>query len=284
MRCCSWCVTVDHDGGGLLFNSGGTERVCSDRVFDSFRTFDYGVVVTLADSLFEGNVAGCDTCAGGAFSVMNGGYFVVHNTTIVGNAAGQFGGGVSLGDLSSLNPCGMQVCAGSVIANNSAPHGGAQVYHGCLGNLTVDDSTMQLTNGATQVVWALRRVALAIVLLSVCSPMVCPLCCFEGGDDDGCQCVHGVGIVRVPYWLGILRPVRWTVRRQRDFGSRPCLRRHFAVAAWLPVCIVWVWRVLAAEWQQQWAAQKPQQLYVPHMYVEQHESACQEYLNVCMML
>ncbi len=66
-----------------------------------------------------------------------GGLLFVTDSAIQGNSAGLFGGGVGLGTGSNTDTCALQLAAGTIVADNFAGHGSAQVFMGCAADMSV---------------------------------------------------------------------------------------------------------------------------------------------------
>jgi hypothetical protein len=94
----------------------------------------------------------------------------LENCTFVGNIAGQFGGGVTLGGGGTGATCGLVMSSGTVFDNNIAQHSGSQLHMSCTGDVTVTDTTFLLNDVGLQV----SGVAVASLPLSPSSAPIPP--------------------------------------------------------------------------------------------------------------
>jgi hypothetical protein len=110
-------------------------------------------VVTITDSVIAGNSATCLTCSGGGLLMAAGGLLTLHNTTVVNNACGQFGGGVALGDPTdgAVDTCSVLLSGATVLANNTSQFGVGQLSSICAGSVTLQDVWVAMSAGSPQV-------------------------------------------------------------------------------------------------------------------------------------
>ncbi len=87
---------------------------------------------------------------GGGLYMGQGGALTLSNSIVVGNHATLFGGGLGLGGGGGSETCGVAL-VGCQLANNTADHGGAQLYMACAADLDVNATVMQLGTTGSQV-------------------------------------------------------------------------------------------------------------------------------------
>ncbi len=99
--------------------------------------YDHSVSILITGSMFDCNNASSPVSSGGGLHMSGGGMLFVTNSTLQGNSAGLFGGGLSVGAGDISDTCGLQLASGTSVANNSAGHGSAQVFMGCAADMSV---------------------------------------------------------------------------------------------------------------------------------------------------
>jgi hypothetical protein len=115
----------------------------------SFLNNTYFTTVLLSNSALVGNAAGrAGAGSGGGLFLISGGLLTVTGTTISGNSASLFGGGLAIGQGAST--CGL-VVAQSTVSSNTAAHGGSQLYMGALGAVTLESTVFVLGTVGSQV-------------------------------------------------------------------------------------------------------------------------------------
>lgn len=117
----------------------------------SFVPYIASVAITVDGAMVVGNHAGSRSrlASGGGLYLVVGGMLAVVNSTFSWNTASLFGGGLALGS-EDTSTCGVQLLAGSAFLDNSATHGGGQVYSTCNGNVVVDGATFLLNTQESQ--------------------------------------------------------------------------------------------------------------------------------------
>jgi hypothetical protein len=143
---------MDTSGGGVCIltpvDLQSPTVVCATPA--KYWPWQYSTNITVANSSILRNGAVCSVCSGGGLWLSAGGQLVLVNSTVLDNAAGQFGGGLALGvGGAPLPTCSLVVEGGSVGAN-SASHGGAQLYIACGGDILLN-APLQLSLNASQV-------------------------------------------------------------------------------------------------------------------------------------
>ncbi len=115
----------------------------------SFWNNTYFTTVLLSDSSLVGNAAGrAGAGSGGGLFLISGGLLTVTGTTISGNSASLFGGGLAIGQGAST--CGL-VVAQSTVSSNTAAHGGSQLYMDATGAATFESTVFLLGTVGSQV-------------------------------------------------------------------------------------------------------------------------------------
>jgi hypothetical protein len=115
----------------------------------SFWKYLHATSVSVASSLFINNTSGG---SGGGLCLADGGALTLVNSTITGNVAMRFGGGIMLGSAGGSSTCALHMASG-VFRNNSALSTGHQLYFGCSGDALVQAVTFDLSAvGSPQVV------------------------------------------------------------------------------------------------------------------------------------
>jgi fibronectin-binding autotransporter adhesin len=108
----------------------------------------YFTTVLLSNSSLVGNTAGRSGAgSGGGLFLVSGGLLTVTGTTISGNSASLFGGGLAIGQGAST--CGLLV-AQSTVSSNTA-HGGSQLYMDATGAVTFESTVFLLGTAGSQV-------------------------------------------------------------------------------------------------------------------------------------
>jgi hypothetical protein len=158
---CVWlcgCVAAEGSGGGLaLLLPQDDQPVNPWDLYDhncvfppAYWPYAHGVDVFLMDVTLTDNTANCTLCSGGGLHMQSGGALSLSNVSVSACSASKFGGGVSLGSLGVPTTCSVEF-QGCVVGNNSAGHGGAQLYNLCAGDAQVDNTAFLLDNNGTQV-------------------------------------------------------------------------------------------------------------------------------------
>ncbi len=115
----------------------------------SFWNNTYVTTVLLSNSSLVGNAAGrAGAGSGGGLFLVSGGLLTVTGTTISGNSASLFGGGLAIGQGAST--CGL-VVAQSMLSSSTADHGGSQLYMDATGAATVESTVLLLGTVGSQV-------------------------------------------------------------------------------------------------------------------------------------
>ena len=127
-----------------------TQHVCVSPA--DYWTYAYALSIDIAHVLLEHNVVTSETSGGGGICVRVGGSVHVSDAVVVNNTAG-YGGGIMLGGLSSTeqSTCGLALSGGSVLQDNIARHRGAQLYSTCSGDVAMEDVTVDMAVGGSQV-------------------------------------------------------------------------------------------------------------------------------------
>ena len=147
------CVGPGGNGGGLLISTPvDPQPVLSCYTPPTYWPYVYTTTVTLTHCSIERNTAACLSCCGGGVSVSLGGHVTLVDTTVANNTSSQFGGGLQAGELGdSQSTCAITVSHGSVVQDNAAGRGGAQVYSVCHGDVLFADAAVSMTASASQV-------------------------------------------------------------------------------------------------------------------------------------
>jgi hypothetical protein len=125
------------------------QRQSRDCARASFWSNTYFTTVLLSNSALVGNAAGrAEAGSGGGLFLMSGGLLTVAGTTISGNSASLFGGGLAIGQGAST--CGLVVTQGTV-SSNTAAHGGSQLYMDASGAATFESTVFLLGTVGSQV-------------------------------------------------------------------------------------------------------------------------------------
>lgn len=117
-----------------------------------YREWQQYLTVSVVNTTVVNNSVVCaSTCSGGGIAMTAGGQLIVSGSTIVNNAAPGFGGGLLLGGTSSgQSSCALYMEA-SFISGNTAQHAGAQLYNTCGGEVTINDSVIELSESNVEV-------------------------------------------------------------------------------------------------------------------------------------
>jgi hypothetical protein len=113
--------------------------------------YTHSTFINVTNSTFANNTALSPTSSGGGLYLSSGGLLAISGTSFRGNDAGWFGGGIGIGSGGSSATCALHLLSGTTLADNTAGHGGAQVYMGCTADVLVDESYVALTPVGTQV-------------------------------------------------------------------------------------------------------------------------------------
>lgn len=134
-------------GGGIFVRVSEDPQQAIPCSAVDFFPFNHSVAITLTNSTVTNNVADGDVyaCGGGVF-VSAGAVLTISNSTITGNRAGQFGGGLAVGSGTGA----LRIISGSVLSGNSAK-GGAQLYMDGSADVFVSDSTIEMSVDDSQV-------------------------------------------------------------------------------------------------------------------------------------
>jgi hypothetical protein len=125
------------DGGGLWITVPSDPLGMRDCNPLNYWPYNHSVLIRITGSTVEGNNASSTLSSGGGLHLSSGGMLFVANSTFQGNSATLFGGGLCLGAGSNSDTCALQLAAGTVIADNSAGHGSAQVFMACAADMSV---------------------------------------------------------------------------------------------------------------------------------------------------
>ena len=103
---------------------------CTSVQNSTYRQWTYNTTVVISNSIVLDNNATCPQCSGGGITVLPGGTVTIANTTVAGNAAGFYGGGLFFGGsaYSGVSSCSVQLTDNTTIGNNTSIKGGAQLY------------------------------------------------------------------------------------------------------------------------------------------------------------
>jgi hypothetical protein len=162
---CLCCDTVGGSGGGLAVLVPLDPRPLESDCDSPYPCMLHYMSITFADAVFVNNSA-TDALAGasgGGLFLASGGAVVAMGVTLENNSAALFGGGAALAG-SNGPTCSLHMGGGSVVRNNTAGHGGAQVYMGCSSDLVVSDAVVHMNLNGSQV---------AGPVLSQCPPPFC---------------------------------------------------------------------------------------------------------------
>lgn len=112
-----------------------------------YREWEASSIITVINSTIVNNSVVCSgICSGGGIALLSGGELILKRSTVVGNDATGFGGGLMLGGTSSgTASCSLTMMEGAIISNNSANQTGSQIYNGCGGDVLVEDSFIDLS-------------------------------------------------------------------------------------------------------------------------------------------
>jgi hypothetical protein len=116
----------------------------------AFWPYVHATTVTLSNLTVSDNVSNCSLCSGGGVHLQSGGAVSVQDAVVWANSASMFGGGLSLGTMGGLVTCSVSMLGSCTVGNNSAGHGGAQLYNLCAGDVVFKGTKVQLGNGGTQ--------------------------------------------------------------------------------------------------------------------------------------
>lgn len=148
-----------------------------------------------------------------------GGALIIAQSTIIGNTAVSFGGGLLVGGTSAGQSSCTLSLDGSNISGNVAQQAGSQVHNNCGGDVNVTNTRIQLS--ASDIEVCVRSCS------SVCS-LICDLCAFSllYISLAGCDATGWLGILfwfktAMPASIAVWGCVWWLVRRGR---VRECLR------------------------------------------------------------
>ncbi len=127
--------------------------------------YSHNSAIAMANSTIVNNSATSAISSGGGLWLGSGGVASVSGTTLRGNTAGLFGGGIGAGNGESSDTCALQLLVGTLLEGNVAHHGGGQVSMGCAADFLVEGAAMQLAASGTQVRGSSSLCMLSLLLL-----------------------------------------------------------------------------------------------------------------------
>ena len=106
-------------GGGVMITTVGDAPTAANCSYPpTYWPYRYNLTTVIANSVIANNSANCPTCTGGGVYFGVSGQLDIVNCTISDNTAGQFGGGLQIGALGSLqSSCSLALSLTSVWAS-----------------------------------------------------------------------------------------------------------------------------------------------------------------------
>ncbi len=152
-----WLLAASNDGdarrgGGGVYMETALNNfgypVCKQGTYFPFRD-RFTSRVSITGFTLVNNTSPCKQCSGGGLAILLGGEINISNALVVNNSAGQWAGGLAFG-LLPIASCQVTI-KDSRIEGNDAHIDGAQLYSTCQADLTLLNTSFELSEGATQV-------------------------------------------------------------------------------------------------------------------------------------
>lgn len=125
---------------------------CDTAASPQFREWEVEFTLRISDTAIVNNSAVCTgTCSAGGVAMSAGGKLIIARSSIVGNVASTFAGGLLLGGTSAGTASCLLSIEDSHIRGNSAQQAGAQVYNNCGGDVSIVNTDIDMDNSNNEV-------------------------------------------------------------------------------------------------------------------------------------